>query len=183
MRFLDHTQWHKHSVGLLWTRDRPVAEISTWKHKTPIGDRHPYPGGIRTRVHSKRAAADPCLRPRGHWCRHTPINLAVFLLIVYPTLIPFVGGAILFCWGTKSSDFMVDKLSVTLTSLSKYQSIDIQHRSFSRCWGTRQNLQTGTIAECLLNLCLCSWNVSKSEFALAYQEHLWGNAFISPQFC
>ena len=33
-------------------------------------DRYPCPGGIRTRNPSKRAAADPRLRPRGHWDRH-----------------------------------------------------------------------------------------------------------------
>ena len=124
-----HSVTHKHSVGLLWTRDRPVAETSTWQHTTPTRHRHPCPGGIRTRNHNKRAAADPRLRPRGHWCRYAPSNLAVFLLIAYSTLIPHVGRAIPFRWGTKSSDFMVSNLSVTLTSHSKYQSIDIQHRS------------------------------------------------------
>jgi hypothetical protein len=29
-----------HSVGLLWTSARPVAETSTWQHTT---DRHPWP--------------------------------------------------------------------------------------------------------------------------------------------
>jgi hypothetical protein len=29
------------SVGLLWTRDRPVAETSTWQHTTFTRDRHP----------------------------------------------------------------------------------------------------------------------------------------------
>ena len=104
MRFLDHTQ----SVGLLWTRDRPVAETSTWQYTTLTTDRHPCarrdfffsvlhlyyyfvlivlavsfvltvkhtqqtnihaPGGIQTRNPSKRSAADPRLRPPGHWNR------------------------------------------------------------------------------------------------------------------
>ena len=42
LRFLDHSdtpQW----VGLLWTRDRPVADISTWQHITFTRDRHPCP--------------------------------------------------------------------------------------------------------------------------------------------
>jgi len=30
-----------HSVGLLWTRDWPVAETSTWQHTTIIRNRHP----------------------------------------------------------------------------------------------------------------------------------------------
>jgi hypothetical protein len=35
----DHTQW----VGLLWTRDRPVAETSTWQHTTLTTEKHPCP--------------------------------------------------------------------------------------------------------------------------------------------
>ena len=55
------------SVGLLWTNDQFVAETSTWQHTTLITERHPCPGGIRTRSPSKGAAADPRLRPCGHW--------------------------------------------------------------------------------------------------------------------
>jgi len=33
------------SVGLLWTSDKPVAETSTWQHKTLITDRHVSGGG------------------------------------------------------------------------------------------------------------------------------------------
>jgi len=29
-----------HSVGLLWTSERPVAETSTWQHTTLTTDRH-----------------------------------------------------------------------------------------------------------------------------------------------
>jgi hypothetical protein len=50
-----------HSVGLLWTSNRPDAETSTWKHTTLTRDLH-APGGIRTHNPSKRAAADPQLR-------------------------------------------------------------------------------------------------------------------------
>jgi hypothetical protein len=32
-----------HSVGLLWTRDQPVAETSIWQHTALTRDRHPYP--------------------------------------------------------------------------------------------------------------------------------------------
>jgi len=39
-----HTHTHTpHSVGLLWTRDRPVAETCTWKHTSLTWDRHPCP--------------------------------------------------------------------------------------------------------------------------------------------
>ena len=55
-----------HSVGLLWTSDQPAAEASTSQHATITTDIH-APGGIRTHNPSKRAAADPRLRPRGHW--------------------------------------------------------------------------------------------------------------------
>jgi len=30
-----------HSVGLLWTNDKPDAETFTWKHSTLTRDRHP----------------------------------------------------------------------------------------------------------------------------------------------
>jgi hypothetical protein len=57
------------SVGLLWTSDQPDAETSTWQHTTLKRDKHPSPGGFGTHDPSKRAVADPCLRPRGHWDR------------------------------------------------------------------------------------------------------------------
>jgi hypothetical protein len=59
-------QWSR----ILWTSDQPVAETSTWQHTTLTTDIHP-PGGIRTRNPSKRGAADPRLRSRGHQNRHT----------------------------------------------------------------------------------------------------------------
>jgi hypothetical protein len=37
----DHTLDTPHSVGLLWTRDQPIAETSTWQHTTLTRDRHP----------------------------------------------------------------------------------------------------------------------------------------------
>jgi len=40
----DHTQWDApQSVGFLWTRDRHVAETSTWQHTTLTRFRHPCP--------------------------------------------------------------------------------------------------------------------------------------------
>jgi hypothetical protein len=56
-----------HSVGLLWTSDQPDEETATWQHTTLTGNRNPCPGGIRTRNPSKRVAAEPHLRPWGHW--------------------------------------------------------------------------------------------------------------------
>ena len=55
-----------HSVGLLWTSDQPVAETYTWQHKTLKRDRLHAPCGIRTRIPSKRAAANARLQARSH---------------------------------------------------------------------------------------------------------------------
>jgi hypothetical protein len=60
-----------HTVGFLWTSNRLSAEISTWQHTTTHNRHHPYTGGIQTHNPSKRAAADPRLRPRGHWDRRS----------------------------------------------------------------------------------------------------------------
>ena len=63
-----HTHTHTRSVGLIWTRDRPVAETSTWQNTTVTTDIH-APGGIRTHNPTKWADAEPRLSPRGHWDR------------------------------------------------------------------------------------------------------------------
>ena len=68
-----------HSVELLWTSDRLVAETSTWQHTTLTTDIHAR-GGIQTRNPGKRAAVDPRLRPRGHWVQPTSN-----ILITYST--------------------------------------------------------------------------------------------------
>ena len=58
-----------HSVVLLWSRNWPIAQTSACQHTAITTDRYSCPGGIRTCNPSKRAATDPCLRPRGHWDR------------------------------------------------------------------------------------------------------------------
>jgi hypothetical protein len=65
-----------HSVGLLWTSDRPVAETSTWQHATFTRDRHHDRSGIRTRNSNKGTAADPHLRLRGHYHFYYYLKLA-----------------------------------------------------------------------------------------------------------
>jgi len=55
-----------HSVGLLWTTDRPFEETSTRQHTTLTKDRHPCHSGIRTHNPIKRSAAAAYLRTRGH---------------------------------------------------------------------------------------------------------------------
>ena len=57
-----------HSVRLLCTSDRPDAETSTWQRTTFTRDIF-VPDGIRTNNPSKRAVANPRIRPRGHWDR------------------------------------------------------------------------------------------------------------------
>jgi len=59
----------KHTVRLFWTSDqpeeRPLPDNIQQSEETDIYDA----GGIRTRNSSRRATADPRLRPRGHWDR------------------------------------------------------------------------------------------------------------------
>ena len=62
-----------HSVGIFWTCDQPDAETSTWQGTILTTDIHAK-GGIRTRNPSKWAAADPRLRPRGHWDVQMNVN-------------------------------------------------------------------------------------------------------------
>ena len=56
-----------HSVGLLWTSNQPDAENPTWQNTISQQTDIHAPGGFRMRYPSKRAAADPHPRPRGHW--------------------------------------------------------------------------------------------------------------------
>ena len=67
---IKHGQTKQHLVELLWTRDRPVTEISAWQHKTLTRDRHPC-----SRNPSRREAADPHLRTRGQRDRHTRVSM------------------------------------------------------------------------------------------------------------
>jgi hypothetical protein len=55
-----------HFVRLLWTSDQPGAECSDNTQHSKEADIHD-PGGIRTRIPNKQVAAEPSLRPSGHW--------------------------------------------------------------------------------------------------------------------
>jgi hypothetical protein len=66
-----------HSAGLLWTSDQADAGAFTLQHTTLTRDRHPCPGGIRTHNPNKPAAADPLLRPRGHWDRRKSLSQVI----------------------------------------------------------------------------------------------------------
>jgi hypothetical protein len=65
---LTHTHTPQ-SVGLLWTRDRPVTEIPTWQHTTLTRDKHPCPRWDSNHDPSKRSAAVLRIRPRCRWDR------------------------------------------------------------------------------------------------------------------
>jgi len=69
-------------TGLLCTNDQSDAETATWQHTTRTIDRQLCPGEIRTRNPSKRAAADTCHRPRGHWDR-LPAHIRALLKVFY----------------------------------------------------------------------------------------------------
>ena len=65
-----------HSVGPLWTRDRPVAETSNWQHTQETAIH--APGGIRTRNLRKQAAADTRLRMSSHFTSPQSVKITVF---------------------------------------------------------------------------------------------------------
>jgi len=70
LRFLDHTQWRT-TVGRTpldeWSAHRRDLYLTT--HNTHNIQTCMPPVGFQPTI-SRRAAADPHLRPRGHWDRH-----------------------------------------------------------------------------------------------------------------
>jgi len=60
-----HTHTHTHTVGLLWTRDQPVAEAGPYLHKTRPTQRTNIRAlsGIRIRYSRNQAVADLRLKP------------------------------------------------------------------------------------------------------------------------
>jgi hypothetical protein len=75
-----------HSVGILWTNEQPDTEISAWPYTKLTRDINVCPGGIRTSNPSIRAAADPRLRPRGHWDRQTDFNVVYLYAFIVTTI-------------------------------------------------------------------------------------------------
>jgi hypothetical protein len=72
------THTDRHTVGLLWTSDQPVAETSTYTGQHNIETQQTNihtPSGIRTRDSSNRAAVDLRLRPRGGQSHFSGMNL------------------------------------------------------------------------------------------------------------
>jgi hypothetical protein len=70
LRFRDHTQWHD-TVGRTpldeWSACRRDLYLRNTQHSQQTNIH--APGGIQTRNPSRRSAADPRLRPLGHWDR------------------------------------------------------------------------------------------------------------------
>ena len=67
LKFLERND-EPQSVGLLWTRDQLIAEVSTGQHTTLTTKIH-VPGGIRTHNLNRRATTDLRLRPCDRWDR------------------------------------------------------------------------------------------------------------------
>jgi len=63
------------SVGLLWTSGQPDTDTCTFNAQNSQETDIHAPGGIRTLNPSKRAVADPRLRPRGH--RDRPVYFEI----------------------------------------------------------------------------------------------------------
>jgi hypothetical protein len=76
------------SAGILWMRDRPVSETSTWQHKQLQETNIHAPGGIRTHDPSKRLAADPRLRP-SHVRKDTCFREYHFLFVLLYTSVGY----------------------------------------------------------------------------------------------
>jgi hypothetical protein len=70
----------KSSGRMISSSQRPLPDKTQHSRQTSIH----ASGGIRTQILSRLAAADPNLRPRGHWDRHcrslVPIILSLLLL-------------------------------------------------------------------------------------------------------
>ena len=54
-------------MGLLWADNRPITNISIWKHTILLREIIHAHAGIRNRNSNKRASDDPRLRPRSHY--------------------------------------------------------------------------------------------------------------------
>jgi hypothetical protein len=88
----------RHSVGLPWTSDQSHAQTSTCTtyntHKRQVLN---APAGFEPPNPSKRAAADPRLRPRGHWDRSIMMMMMIIIIIIIIIIISqtLAGRAIL----------------------------------------------------------------------------------------
>jgi hypothetical protein len=86
-RLHDHTQTHHtrydSSGRVISPLQRPLPDNIQHSHETDI---HAF-GGIRTHDPSKRAAANPSLRPRGHWDRRVDKHRGKLVRVIIRTVI------------------------------------------------------------------------------------------------
>jgi len=119
------THTHTQSVGLLWTRDRPVAETTTWQHTTFSRDIH-EPSGSRIRKPRKWAVADRPIRPRGHGDQ--PVYKFLSIKWVYYVFIKRYGN-----WNTGLQYRKKWKLNHAFAILSYNNSKQKQAFIYRRC--------------------------------------------------
>ena len=62
------------SIGLLWTRDQPVAETSTWQHTTLTKDRHPQDSSAPVISSSHRPLPDNTQESQQTDINRTPLD-------------------------------------------------------------------------------------------------------------
>ena len=78
VRFLNHTQCHT-TVGRTPLDEGSALRIDLYlaTQQSQETDIH-VPRGIRTCNPTKRATVDPCLRPLGHWDRHSVRVVSIY---------------------------------------------------------------------------------------------------------
>jgi hypothetical protein len=87
----DNIQGHTHTrqdscVGVIGPSHRPLLDKTQHSQKTDIH----ATGRIRTHKPCRRAAADPCLRPRGQWDRPLLLNEGKFIISLPHTADPLM---------------------------------------------------------------------------------------------
>ena len=86
-----------------WSAHRRDLYLTT--HNTHNRQTSMPPGGIRTHNLSRLAAADPCLRPRGHWNRHRPDTIKWKIQMAF-LFSYFLGTVTSYCSGSNSSSLI-----------------------------------------------------------------------------
>jgi hypothetical protein len=92
---MTHHIWYDSPGQVISSPQTPVPDNTQHSQQTNIH----APGGIQTHDLSRRAAADICLRPRGHWDRHIVDHTPIYSLLAQTRLQPgpCVKGEIIGC--------------------------------------------------------------------------------------
>jgi hypothetical protein len=76
------------SVGLLWTRDQPVAETSTWQTRNAYNRQTFMPSaGFEPAIPADNRLQTLTLRPLGHWDWPSLQNIPKIVMVKYFTLV------------------------------------------------------------------------------------------------